>query len=115
MRPLGMVWLAVGSSFALVVLGTASLVSMAQEVAPIRDGRVVQFTDITAGLEGVCLSSVTWGDYDNDGDLDILLAGSTGSEHISRVYESDDAPASTSAERRTRSCRAGGPRPSLVS
>ena len=33
------------------------------------------FTDIGAGLTGVTHSSVAWGDYDNDGDLDILLTG----------------------------------------
>ena len=33
------------------------------------------FVDIDAGLEGVFLGNGTWGDYDNDGDLDILLTG----------------------------------------
>ncbi|NOR45208.1 MAG: hypothetical protein GQ534_06425, partial [Candidatus Delongbacteria bacterium] len=39
------------------------------------------FTDINAGLIGSDDGSVAWGDYDNDGDLDILLAG--------RNYEDD--------------------------
>jgi predicted nucleotidyltransferase len=47
------------------------------------------FEDIGAGLPGVYESSVAWGDYDNDGDLDILLTGFTGSEIISRVYRND--------------------------
>jgi len=48
------------------------------------------FTDISAGITGVCYSSVAWGDYDNDGDLDILLTGYTsGFEGISRVYRND--------------------------
>ncbi len=46
------------------------------------------FTDAAAGLPGVTESSVAWGDYDDDGDLDILLAG-TGSTRISRVYRND--------------------------
>jgi hypothetical protein len=35
------------------------------------------FTNIYAGLPGVFQSSVAWGDYDNDGRLDILLTGTT--------------------------------------
>ena len=34
------------------------------------------FTEQTSiSLTGVDYSSVAWGDYDNDGDLDILLTG----------------------------------------
>ncbi|MBI5471481.1 MAG: VCBS repeat-containing protein, partial [Ignavibacteriae bacterium] len=50
------------------------------------------FTDINAGLAGVTGSSVAWGDYDNDGDLDILLTGSTNGSNsgaISKVYRND--------------------------
>ncbi|MCL1466828.1 FG-GAP-like repeat-containing protein [Argonema galeatum] len=45
------------------------------------------FIDINAGLPGVEQSSVAWGDYDNDGKLDILLTGATvGSGLIAKVY-----------------------------
>jgi concanavalin A-like lectin/glucanase superfamily protein/VCBS repeat protein/type IX secretion system substrate protein len=47
------------------------------------------FTDINAELPGVHYSSVAWGDYDNDGDLDILLTGYTSSGRISRIYRND--------------------------
>ncbi|NOR44836.1 MAG: hypothetical protein GQ534_04550, partial [Candidatus Delongbacteria bacterium] len=47
------------------------------------------FTDINAGLIGVYWSSVAWGDYDNDGDLDILLEGDTGSTYITKIYNND--------------------------
>ena len=33
------------------------------------------FTDVDAGLKGLLFASVAWGDYDADGDLDILLSG----------------------------------------
>ena len=44
------------------------------------------FTDIEAGLPGVWIASVAWGDYNNDGNLDILLTGWAGVDRISRVY-----------------------------
>jgi predicted nucleotidyltransferase len=40
-------------------------------------------------LTGVATSSVAWGDYDNDGDLDILLTGDTGSEPVSKIYRNN--------------------------
>ncbi|MDI7276155.1 MAG: FG-GAP-like repeat-containing protein, partial [Anaerolineae bacterium] len=54
------------------------------------DGNAV-FTDINAGLQGVLWASVAWGDYDNDGDLDVLLAGKTGPQGVpvARVYRND--------------------------
>ncbi|MBN2789272.1 MAG: VCBS repeat-containing protein [Candidatus Delongbacteria bacterium] len=47
------------------------------------------FTDINAGLTGVSLCSAAWGDFDNDGDLDIILAGDSGSGYVSKVYRND--------------------------
>ncbi|MGQ0722772.1 MAG: FG-GAP-like repeat-containing protein, partial [Candidatus Eiseniibacteriota bacterium] len=43
------------------------------------------FRDISAGLPGVQQGSGTWGDYDNDRDLDILLTGTGGTD----VYRND--------------------------
>ena len=47
------------------------------------------FTDIGAGLPGIYRSSVAWGDYDSDGDLDLVLAGYTGSARIIRFIRND--------------------------
>jgi hypothetical protein len=44
------------------------------------------FSNINAGLPGVDVSSVAWGDYDNDGRLDILLCGDNGSGPITQVW-----------------------------
>ena len=55
------------------------------------------FTDIGAALTGVAYSSAAWGDYDNDGDLDILLAGATVSNYVSHVYRNDGSDVFTDA------------------
>ncbi len=48
------------------------------------------FTDILASLPYVYSSSLAWGDYDNDGDLDLAIAGATASfQGIARVYRND--------------------------
>lgn len=41
-------------------------------------GTFSEDTTAEASLTPVCESAVAWGDYDNDGDLDILLAGCNG-------------------------------------
>jgi hypothetical protein len=51
----------------------------------------VTFTDISASITGVSNSSVAWGDYDNDGDLDILLTGSSGTGSVSKIYRNDSS------------------------
>jgi hypothetical protein len=48
------------------------------------------FIDINAGLEGVDESSVAWGDYDNDGDLDILITGNSGTSYSTKIYRNDN-------------------------
>ncbi len=59
------------------------------------------FADISAGLTGVSYGSVAWGDYDNDGDLDILLTGDSSSGNVSRVYRNDDGGTFTRYRTRT--------------
>jgi len=45
------------------------------------------FTETGAGtLTGVWLSSTSLGDLDNDGDLDLILSGSDGSNRITKLY-----------------------------
>jgi hypothetical protein len=46
-------------------------------------------TTASASLTGVSQDAAAWGDYDSDGDLDILLAGYTGSGYLSDVYKND--------------------------
>jgi len=41
------------------------------------------------GLAALYNSSVAWGDYDNDGYLDILLTGTPDQNGISRVYRNN--------------------------
>ncbi len=48
------------------------------------------FSQQSTAPTGVENSSVAWGDYDNDGDLDILLAGDpTGSGDVTEVWRND--------------------------
>jgi hypothetical protein len=43
------------------------------------------FTDINAGLAGTHDGSLAWGDYDNDGDLDLLITGNW----TTKLYRND--------------------------
>lgn len=55
-----------------------------------RNDRNGLFTDIHAAVIGLYMSDGHWGDYDNDGDLDIVISGmSNDYRFISRVYRND--------------------------
>jgi hypothetical protein len=51
--------------------------------------------DLTAILPGIGSGTAVWGDYDKDGDLDIVLAGNTPGESISRIYRNDNVSVNT--------------------
>jgi hypothetical protein len=46
-------------------------------------------TDSQAALPTVMDGSGAWGDYDNDGDLDLLVTGDRQYEKITRLYRND--------------------------
>ncbi|MEZ2244083.1 MAG: S8 family serine peptidase, partial [Microcoleus sp.] len=72
----------------LDVLLTGLMANNSSPVAKVYRNDGGSFTEINAGLQGAYYSSVDWGDYDNDGDLDILLTGATPSR-ISKLYRND--------------------------
>ncbi len=57
------------------------------------DGNNV-FVDIGASLQGVRRAAVAWGDYDNDGDLDLAISGTTSALAIvpalTKIYRNDN-------------------------
>ena len=57
---------------------------------PVQPRCVGSFTEMSTGLPAVGRSSAVWGDYDNDGDLDILLTGVDGGGNpLAKVYRND--------------------------
>ena len=69
----------------LVLAGEASPNNPVTKIYQNHNG---SFSAISASLTGVAASAVAWGDYDNDGDLDLLLAGRTSSGgRVTQIYQ----------------------------
>jgi len=47
------------------------------------------FSDTLESLAPVIDAALAWGDYDNDGDLDLILAGYNGTTNITRLYRNN--------------------------
>jgi len=48
------------------------------------------FTEINPGIPGVYNGNATWGDFDNDDDLDILITGNKGNKPITAIYANNN-------------------------
>ncbi|MDO9510155.1 MAG: T9SS type A sorting domain-containing protein [Bacteroidales bacterium] len=48
------------------------------------------FSDVEAGLPGALSSALAFGDYDNDGDLDIILCGDIGGMYSTMIFRNDE-------------------------
>ncbi|MEW6619519.1 MAG: FG-GAP-like repeat-containing protein, partial [bacterium] len=70
----------------LVLTGRTILTEHISKIYKNESGKLIE--DINQKLPGVGASSIAWGDYDNDGDLDLAVTGLTQSkEHISKIYK----------------------------
>ncbi len=54
-----------------------------------RNGTTCTFSLAATNLIGVRDSTVAWGDYNNDGQLDLLLAGNDGLRPVTKLYRND--------------------------
>ncbi len=54
------------------------------------DGNNTFTEDLTAVLPGIGSGIAAWGDYDKDGDLDIVLSGNSPDATITRIYRNDN-------------------------
>ncbi len=71
----------------ILLMGVSGLVSVSKIYKNNGSNSFSEQTGIS--LVGVQNGSVAWGDYDNDGDLDILLAGNTGTANVSKIYKNN--------------------------
>ena len=76
-------------SLDLVVEGDAYVVGSASSKIYHNDGSG-KFTDIGAGIDNLYYGSAAWGDYDNDGDLDLAITGFNSNGYCrTKVYRND--------------------------
>jgi len=72
-----------------LVTGSTSGVTL-DAIAKIYENDAGVFSEISSGLPEMYNSSVTWGDYDRDGDLDILMTGmNIAAKRVSGIYNND--------------------------
>lgn len=64
---------------------------LASKTIVFRNDGSFSFTKLDLGFIAVSGGSASWGDYESDGDLDLLLTGDDGFSVYSRIYRNDSA------------------------
>lgn len=70
----------------LVVTGESGLQAYNTQFFVQAGGQFVKDNAVTLTMPQVRNGSVDWGDFDNDGDLDLAISGETSSGNITRIY-----------------------------
>ncbi len=88
MQPFLSEWTTMSRIFSLVV--SAFLLPVMWVSSPACGG---DFTDVAVSLPGMTSGAAVWGDYDNDGDLDLVFVGrasSSGHPYTAEIYRNDN-------------------------
>ncbi len=56
------------------------------------------FTEMETNIPGVYDGSARWGDFDDDGDLDVLITGNTGQKPFTAIYKNENGKYSRLAQ-----------------
>jgi len=77
----------------LIISGTGGVSGDERNTILYKNNGDGTFTDISAGFNGVSHSSLEWGDFDDDGDLDVLIIGTNttpgNGNYTYHVYNND--------------------------
>ncbi len=73
----------------IALIGESATGPIAQVFQNDRNGTNCAFSRVPANLIGVSDGTVAWGDYDADGQLDLLVAGNDGAKPITKLYRND--------------------------
>ena len=70
----------------LIITGSRTLVTGVSKLYHNTGSGFEDVSSLVAGLPQVRYSAVAWGDYDNDGKLDLIITGQSGSTGVSKLY-----------------------------